>query len=171
MQLPRHRHDLDGHDDRLGDGGLRTRPYSTEAEAVELRFGTAETLWPLIDVIARRQGLGDLLAEGSARPRAAARPRQRSLRRSRQGPRSRHARPAPHGEHAEELPGLPTGGDHTGSAYEERAFRNVIGLCHFLNYSQEQVVALTRAITGWDDFDADEARRSWHGARPPWRGW
>jgi aldehyde:ferredoxin oxidoreductase len=32
----------------------------------------------------------------------------------------------------------------------------MIGLCHFLNYDQEQVLALTRAITGWDDFDGAE---------------
>ncbi len=50
-------------------------------------------------------------------------------------------------------PVAPTGGDHTGTAYEERGFRNVIGLCHFLNYDREQVLALTRAITGWTDFD------------------
>ena len=43
-------------------------------------------------------------------------------------------------------PVSPIGGDHPGTAYGDRTFRNVIGLCHFLNFNQEQVIALTRAI-------------------------
>jgi aldehyde:ferredoxin oxidoreductase len=38
-----------------------------ETQGLELRFGNAEAMLKLVDMIARRQGLGDLLAEGTRR--------------------------------------------------------------------------------------------------------
>ncbi len=129
-----------------------------EADGLDLCFGIAPTIVTLVERIAHRQGLGDLLAEGSAR---AARQLGRGseafavhikgLEVAMHDPRH-----MPH--MLKNYPVAPTGGDHTGAAYEERAFRNVIGLCHLLNYDEEQVVALTRAITGWKDFDGAALR-------------
>jgi len=130
----------------------------TEADGLDLRFGAADALVTLIERIARRQGLGDLLAEGSARA-------ARTLGRGTEaftvhikGLEVAMHDPRHMPNMLKNYPVNPTGGDHTGTAYDERAYRNVIGLCHFLNYSQDQVLALTRAITGWDDFDEDEFR-------------
>ncbi len=129
-----------------------------EADGLDLRFGAADTVVALTERIARRQGLGDLLAEGSLR--AARRLGRNSERFAVHVKGLEVAMHDPrHMPHMfRNYPVSPTGGDHTGTAYEERAFRNVIGLCHFLNYDEEQVLGLTRAITGWDDFDADALR-------------
>src|SRR5579875_934204 len=135
--------------------GLLSR---AEADGLDLRFGAAPTLIQLIEKIARREGIGDLLAEGSRR--AAQRLGRGSeafavhvkgLEVAMHDPRH-----MPH--MLRNYPVAPTGGDHTGTAYEERGFRNMIGLCHFLNYDEEQVLGLTRAITGWEDFDGAALR-------------
>jgi aldehyde:ferredoxin oxidoreductase len=127
-----------------------------EADGLDLRFGNADAIVTLTERVARREGLGDLLAEGAAR--AAQRLGRgtdhfavhvKGLEVAMHDPRHM-------ANMLKNYPVSPTGGDHTGTAYEERAFRNVIGLCHFLNYKQDQVLALTRAITGWDDFDEAE---------------
>jgi len=133
--------------------GLLSR---AEADGLDLHFGAADAMVTLIERIAYRQGLGDLLAEGSARA-------ARQLGRGTEA-FAVHVKGLEVAMHdprhmpnmLKNYPVSPTGGDHTGTAYEERAFRNVIGLCHFLNYDQDQVLALTRAITGWDDFDEAE---------------
>jgi aldehyde:ferredoxin oxidoreductase len=127
-----------------------------EADGLDLRFGTAETVVALTERIARRQGLGDLLAEGSARAARRLGRGSEAFAVHVKGLEVAMHDPRHMANMLKNYPVSPTGGDHTGTAYEERAFRNVIGLCHFLNYNEEQVVALTRAITGWDDFDADE---------------
>jgi aldehyde:ferredoxin oxidoreductase len=127
-----------------------------EADGLDLHFGTGPTLVTLIERIAYRQGLGDLLAEGSVRA-------ARQLGRGTEA-FTVHVKGLEVAMHdPRHMPGMlknypvsPIGGDHTGTAYGDRAFRNVIGLCHFLNYNQDQVLALTRAITGWDDFDEAE---------------
>jgi aldehyde:ferredoxin oxidoreductase len=129
---------------------------AAEADGLDLHFGTGPTLVTLIERIAYRQGLGDLLAEGSVRA-------ARQLGRGTEA-FTVHVKGLEVAMHdPRHMPGMlknypvsPIGGDHTGTAYGDRAFRNVIGLCHFLNYDQDQVLALTRAITGWDDFDEAE---------------
>ena len=45
------------------DGLLTTK----DTDGVELRFGNAEAMLKIIDLIAKREGVGDLLAEGTAR--------------------------------------------------------------------------------------------------------
>jgi aldehyde:ferredoxin oxidoreductase len=125
-----------------------------EADGLDLRFGVAATIVTLTERIARRQGLGDLLAEGSLR---AARRLGRGTEQFAvhiKGLEVAMHDPRHMAHMLRNYPVAPTGGDHTGTAYEERGFRNVIGLCHFLNYNQDQVLELTRAITGWEDFDA-----------------
>jgi aldehyde:ferredoxin oxidoreductase len=131
---------------------------ATEADGLDLRFGAADALVTLIERIARRQGLGDLLAEGSVRAARALGRGTESFTVHVKGLEVAMHDPRHMPNMLKNYPVNPTGGDHTGTAYDERAYRNVIGLCHFLNYSQDQVLALTRAITGWDDFDEDEFR-------------
>src|SRR5581483_10488093 len=127
-----------------------------DADGLDLRFGNANTVVALTERIARRQGLGDLLAEGSARAAQRLGRGSDAFAVHVKGLEVAMHDPRHMANMLKNYPVSPTGGDHTGTAYEERGFRNVIGLCHFLNYNQEQVIALTRAITGWDDFDADE---------------
>jgi len=38
-----------------------------DTDGIELRFGNDEAMLEIIELIARRQGIGDLLAEGTAR--------------------------------------------------------------------------------------------------------
>lgn len=46
------------------ENGLLT---TKDTDGIELRFGSAEAMLKTIDLIARRQGIGDILAEGTAR--------------------------------------------------------------------------------------------------------
>jgi aldehyde:ferredoxin oxidoreductase len=127
-----------------------------ETDGLDLRFGAADTLVTLTERIARREGLGDLLAEGSARAARRLGRGSEAFTVHVKGLEVAMHDPRHMANMLKNYPVAPTGGDHTGTAYEERGFRNVIGLCHFLNYNQDQVIALTRAITGWDDFDEAE---------------
>jgi aldehyde:ferredoxin oxidoreductase len=127
-----------------------------EADGLELRFGAADAVVTLTERIARRQGLGDLLADGAARAAQRLGRGTDAFAVHVKGLEVAMHDPRHMANMLKNYPVSPTGGDHTGTAYEERGFRNVIGLCHFLNYKQDQVLALTRAITGWDDFDEAE---------------
>lgn len=131
---------------------------ASEADGLDLRFGQADTLVTLVDRIARRQGIGDLLAEGSVKAARRLGRGSEAFTVHVKGLEIAMHDPRHMAGMLRNYPVSPIGGDHTGTAYEERGFRNMIGLCHFLNYDEEQVLALTRAITGWTDFDADELR-------------
>jgi aldehyde:ferredoxin oxidoreductase len=127
-----------------------------EVDGLDLRFGSAATLVELTQRIAYRQGLGDLLAEGAARAARRLGRGSEAFAVHIKGLEVAMHDPRHMVNMLKNYPVSPTGGDHTGTAHEDRGFRNVIGLCHFLAYDQEQVLTLVRAITGWDDFDAAE---------------
>jgi len=115
-----------------------------------LRFGSAADLLRVIGKIARREGVGDLLAEGSLRaartlgPEAEARVvHVKGLEVAMHDPR---AMP----EMRRNYPVTPTGGDHTGAAGKRSGLRNTVGLCHFLQYDEATTLSLLNAATGWD---------------------
>ncbi|MBI4295832.1 MAG: aldehyde ferredoxin oxidoreductase family protein [Chloroflexi bacterium] len=168
------------------ENGLLT---TKDTGGIDLRFGNAEAMLKVIDLIARRQGIGDLLAEGTAR----------AAQRIGKGAEkfAMHTKGLEPGMHEPRLKiglGLgfmvnPHGADHCCNIHDtvligERQMRNLnplgflkpvppddIGprkvalfkaaqsraiivdclvICSFLPYSHEQLVDITKAITGWN---------------------
>ena len=50
----------------------------------------------------------------------------------------------------ETYPVTPVGGDHTSASKKNASLCNTLGLCLFLNYSDEQKRELLNAATGWE---------------------
>jgi len=117
---------------------------------VSLRFHDADGVVALVEMIAHRRGVGDLLAEGS----------QRAARRIGRGSEAflttiKGLEMAMHDPR--HMPIMrasyllaPTGGDHMRQTGNRNGLRNQVGLCHFLAYDDDQTLAILRAVTGWD---------------------
>jgi aldehyde:ferredoxin oxidoreductase len=100
--------------------------------------------------VARREGLGDLLAEGALRAaRTVGRDSERhvvhikGLEMAMHDPRAMERMRTNYAV-------TPTGGDHTGAAHHRTSNRNTVGLCQFLAYEEDRVAALLNGATGWD---------------------
>ncbi len=115
-----------------------------------LRFHDAEGVVRLIELIAYRRGIGDLLAEGSQRAAArVGRGSERFLTTVKGMEMAMHdPRHMPRMRVSYML--APTGGDHMSQTSNRGGLRNQVGLCHFLNYDAEQALDILRAVTGWD---------------------
>jgi aldehyde:ferredoxin oxidoreductase len=117
---------------------------------VPLRFHDADGVVRLVEMIGYRQGVGDLLAEGS----------QRAARRIGRGAEAflttvKGMEMAMHDpRHMPIMRGsyllAPTGGDHMRQHGDRNGLRNQVGLCHFLAYDDAQSLDILRAATGWD---------------------
>ena len=117
---------------------------------VPLRFHDADGVVKLVEMIAYRQGVGDLLAEGS----------QRAAQRLGRGSEAflttvKGMEMAMHDPR--HMPVMrasyllaPTGGDHMRQTGNRNGLRNQIGLCHFLAYEDDQSLTILKAVTGWD---------------------
>jgi aldehyde:ferredoxin oxidoreductase len=117
---------------------------------VPLRFHDADGVVKLVEMIAYRRGVGDLLAEGS----------QRAARRLGRGSEAflttvKGMEMAMHDPR--HMPVMrasyllaPTGGDHMRQTGDRNGLRNQIGLCHFLAYDDDQSLTILKAVTGWD---------------------
>lgn len=117
---------------------------------VPLRFNDPEGVIRLIEMIAYRQGIGDLLAEGSQRAAArigrgseqyltTVKGLEMAMHDPRHMPRMRVSYLL-----------APTGGDHMSQTSNRFGLRNQIGLCHFLNYDDDQALEILKGATGWD---------------------
>jgi len=114
-----------------------------------LEWGDGQILNQLIDMIARREGIGDLLAEGALKAaRKLGRDSEqyvvhvRGLEVAMHDPRAM--------EHMKtNYPVNPTGGDHTGGAHARTSIRNTIGVCQFLAYDEPTTLDILNAATGW----------------------
>jgi len=116
---------------------------------VPLRFHDADGVIKLVEMIAHRQGIGDLLAEGS----------QRAAQRLGRGSEAflttvKGMEMAMHDPR--HMPVMrasymmaPTGGDHMRQSGNRNGLRNQIALCHFLAYEDDQTLAILNAVTGW----------------------
>jgi aldehyde:ferredoxin oxidoreductase len=116
---------------------------------VPLRFHDADGVVKLVEMIAYRQGVGDLLAEGSLR--AAQRLGRGSeaylttvkgLEMAMHDPRHMPVMRASYLL-------APTGGDHMRQTSNRNCHRNQVGLCHFLAYDDQQSLDILNAVTGW----------------------
>jgi len=129
---------------------------------VPLRFRDADAVVKLVEMIAYRRGVGDLLAEGS----------QRAARRIGRGSEAylttvKGMEMAMHDPR--HMPVMrasymlaPTGGDHMRQTEYRNGLRNQVALCHFLAYDDAQSLDIIKAVTGWDitpDEMATTARR------------
>src|SRR5437879_6554629 len=117
---------------------------------VPLRFHDADGVIKVVEMIAYRQGIGNLLAEGSLR--AAQRLGRGSeaflttvkgMEMAMHDPRHMPAMRASYLL-------APTGGDHMRQTSNRNGLRNQIGLCHFLAYEDDQSLAILKPVTGWD---------------------
>ncbi|MBA2448470.1 MAG: aldehyde ferredoxin oxidoreductase family protein [Chloroflexi bacterium] len=120
-----------------------------------LEWGDGELLNQLIDLIAKREGIGDLLAEGALRAaRKLGRDSEqyvvhvKGLEIAMHDPRAM--------EHMKtNYPVNPTGGDHTGGAHPRTSIRNTIGVCQFLQYDEPTTLDILNAVTGWGMTEAE----------------
>ena len=118
-----------------------------QAGGVPLRFGDAAGVIRLLELIARREGIGDILAEGSERA-AQHFGGQEFLTTVKNMEMAMHdPRHMPVMRHSYLL--SPTGGDHLRHTDFRSGVRNQVGLCVFLQYDDEQTLQIMNGVTGW----------------------
>jgi aldehyde:ferredoxin oxidoreductase len=122
---------------------------TADTGGIALEWGDGALLNTLIDMIAQRQGFGDVLAEGALRAaRQIGRDTEqyvvhvRGLEVAMHDPRAMERM-------LENYPVNPTGGDHTGGAHARTALRNTVGICQFLAYDDPTTLDIVNAVTGW----------------------
>jgi aldehyde:ferredoxin oxidoreductase len=120
-----------------------------ETTGLELTWGDGGTVVRLIEMIANREGLGDLLAEGSERAAAKIGRGTEKFLTTVKGMEMAMHDP----RHMERMRGsyltAPTGGDHMQQHDLKNGGRNEVGLCHFLQYNDNQSLDIMNAVTGW----------------------
>ena len=131
----------------MAELGLLTE---AETDGVKLEWGNGAQVVDLIEKIAYRRGLGDLLAEGTLRAaQKVGRGTEqyvvhvKGLEVAMHDPRGMKPQ-------RRNYPLTPTGGDHTGGADFQTSIRNTIGLCIFLRYDADRTLKIVRDVTGWD---------------------
>jgi aldehyde:ferredoxin oxidoreductase len=121
-----------------------------DTDGVPIRFSDADGVIRMIEMIAYRQGIGDLLAEGSQRAAAkvglgseqyltTVKGMEMAMHDPRHMPRMRVSYLL-----------APTGGDHMSQTSNRFGLRNQVGLCHFLAYDDDQALEILKGVTGWD---------------------
>ena len=120
-----------------------------DTDGVPLRFHDADAVVKLIEMIAYRRGVGDLLAEGSLRAaRRLGRGSEAYLTTVKGMEMAMHdPRHMPVMRASYLL--APTGGDHMRQTGNRNGHRNQVGLCHFLAYDDQQSLDIMNAVTGW----------------------
>jgi len=116
-----------------------------------VEFGNAKAVVAAADAIAHRQGLGDVLAEGSAR--AAETLGGTELLTTVKGLEIAMHDPRQRTEYGKQVrisySTSPTGGDHMNSNLPSRSARNTVGMCFFLKYDDPKLTDIVNAVTGW----------------------
>ncbi len=120
---------------------------------VELKFHDADGVIKLLEMIGRREGFGDELAEGSQW--LAQKYGGEEFLTTVKGMELAMHDPRHMERMRESYIMAPTGGDHMQQQGARNGLRNSVGLCHFLAYNDEVSRDLLNAITGWD-FSDDE---------------
>jgi aldehyde:ferredoxin oxidoreductase len=117
---------------------------------VPLRFSDADGVVKLIEMIAYRQGVGDLLAEGSQRAAAKVGRGSEAFLTTVKGMEMAMHDPRHMPVMRVSYLLAPTGGDHMRQTSDRNGLRNQVGLCHFLAYEDDQSLDILKAVTGWD---------------------
>jgi len=117
---------------------------------VPLQFHDADAVVKLIEMVAYRRGVGDLLADGSQRASQrvgrgsdAFLTTVKGLEMAMHDPRHMPVMRASYLL-------APTGGDHMRQTGNRNGLRNQVGLCHFLAYEDDQALTILKTVTGWD---------------------
>jgi aldehyde:ferredoxin oxidoreductase len=132
---------------------LRRRGIVPDAEVdgVSLEFGSVRALLAAAEAIAHRRGLGDVLAEGSAR--AAEKLGGKELLTTVKGLEIAMHDPRQRTEYGKQVrisyTTSPSGGDHMNSNLPSRSARNTVGMCFFLKYDDPKLTDIVNAVTGW----------------------
>jgi aldehyde:ferredoxin oxidoreductase len=120
-----------------------------DTDGVKLEFRDGDAVVEMLGKIARREGIGDLLAEGSERAAQklglgseAYLTTVKGMEMAMHDPRHMA------GMRASYLL-APTGGDHMRQTGDKNGLRNQVGMCHFLAYSDDQMEQIINAVTGW----------------------
>lgn len=116
-----------------------------------LVFGNGRAVLAAVEAISKREGFGDVLAEGSER--AAARlggtehlTTVKGLELAMHDPRQR----TDYGRQVRvSYATSPSGGDHMNSNLPSRSARNTVGMCFFLKYDDARLADIVNAVTGW----------------------
>jgi aldehyde:ferredoxin oxidoreductase len=132
---------------------LRRRGILPDAEVdgEPLEFGNGRAVLAGVEAIAHRRGLGDTLAEGSAR--AAERLGGADLLTTVKGLEIAMHDPRQRTEYGRNVrvsyATSPSGGDHMLSHLPPRSMRNTVAMCFFLRYDDAKMVDIVNAVTGW----------------------
>ena len=122
-----------------------------EVDGVPLEFGSIRAMLAAAEAIAHRRGLGDLLAEGSAR--AADKLGGKELLTTVKGLEIAMHDPRQRTEFGKQVrmsyATSPSGGDHMNSNLPSRSAKNTVGMCFFLKYDDPKLTEIVNAVTGW----------------------
>lgn len=145
-----------------------------DTDSIKLNFGNADAMVKLVEMIARRQGIGDLLAEGVKRAAEKIGKNASEF--------AMHIKGQEFPMHEPRYkPGMglgyavsPTGADHMQGLHDAgstdvgvdkvrtflyrqfwSSFRNCAGICVFLSYMRNQFPEIIQGITGWNVTDWD----------------
>lgn len=117
---------------------------------IPLRFADAEGVVAWLERIANREGFGDILAEGSQRAADAIGRGSEQFLTTVKGLEMAMHDPRHMPRMRESYLLAPTGGDHMQQQGNKNGLRNMVGLCHFLAYNDDQSLEIVNAITGWE---------------------
>jgi aldehyde:ferredoxin oxidoreductase len=132
---------------------LRRRGILPDAEVdgVPVEFGSGRALLGALEAIAARRGLGDVLAEGSAR--AAEKLGGKEYLTAVKGLEIAMHDPRQRTEYGKQVrisyATSPSGGDHLNANLPSRSARNTVGMCFFLKYDDPKLTDIVNAVTGW----------------------
>jgi len=132
---------------------LRARGILVDAaiDGEPLVFGNGKALLAAVEAVVARRGLGDILAEGSAR--AATKLGGEELLTTVRGQELAMHDPRQRTEYGRQVrmsyATSPTGGDHMNSNLPSRSVKNTVGMCFFLRYDDPKMVDIVNAVTGW----------------------
>ena len=134
-----------------------------DTDGVPLRFHDADGVVKLVEMIAYRRGVGDLLAEGSRRAaQRIGRGSEAYLTTVKGMEMAMHdPRHMPVMRASYLL--APTGGDHMRQTGDRNGHRNQVGLCHFLAYDDQQSLDILNAVTGWGATPAEMVTQAHRG--------
>jgi len=125
--------------------------HDAEVDGEQLEFGNGRAVLAGVEAIAHRRGLGDILAEGSAR--AAERLGGAELLTTVKGLEIAMHDPRQRTEYGRNVrvsyATSPSGGDHMLSHLPSRSMRNTVGMCFFLRYDDPKMADIVNAVTGW----------------------
>jgi aldehyde:ferredoxin oxidoreductase len=133
---------------------LRRRGVLPDAEldGEPVEFGNGRAVLAGIEAISHRRGLGDILAEGSARAAEKLGGSEqlttvKGLEIAMHDPRQR----TEYGRSVRvSYATSPSGGDHLLSNLPPRSMRNTVGMCFFLRYDEPKMLEIVNAVTGWE---------------------